>query len=911
MKESPSRTSASHRKAEEATHRNIGNRISTRLSRISINRLSFHIATNRKSNNSLQDHLFPQLPYNNVSSQTSHDEGIKEIIENEAEYLPDPIDSIIVDKIIARYQLDLDNKNNDRYYYTHLYETTIKNHLNDSKYLAAATQSDNTTALQVFDNELTRTFSKIYDVDCGDFEKYDRKVKREEVLMKLTQDAYVLKQLTKESGLLDIGNGDDIRNRFYSDLDSNNSLTNTEILKVPKLAEKLFSPQGSISFGDSTMIGSNSAKRISSADTINIDEMSVVDDAIDENGKSIGSDTSSIQTTQIDSQSEYNIDDCVTYNYSKSSVFDSDIEKNRPTQNSGLQRKLSSRTLQMIAFGSALGNGLLLNSGKNFTISGPLGTLVGYTIAGLIVFSSMLSYCEVITVIPISDGISGLASRFVDEAYGFALGWGYWAAFTISLPAELIAAIVMLSYYEILGVPGAATVGWVTFFLFMVVSINLFDVRVFGEVEYGCNLIKIAFMIVISIISVVINTGSHSKSAEHIGMKYWNSAESNTTINATYGLFRPTYDLNDIGTGSLDGIGGGTGRFLAIITSVGIASYAYCGTEIVGIAATEVKNPRKALPAATKKVFWRIIFFYILAIFLAGINIYSGDPRLLRYLNKDSVDPYKSSYVVRESLDLESRGINVCTPSQEVSGPFSEANRSPWTVAAQSVGMCSYASVINGFIVFFTISAASSQLYASSRTLYALSIKNQAPKIFSRCSSFGIPYVAVLFTGSFGFLALFAMSNEALRIFQYFVNLSSTFVILAWGGMCLSFIRYYYALQLRPDIISRDDPRYPFKSPLQPFIAFFGLIGTLSIIVFIGANIFVDPHFNAAIFLSSYGAFIAFLLTYFSYKFIYKTRIKNLDQIDLDIGRKESDKDDWNDSHVCNRGWIDSIRKFF
>lgn len=59
------------------------------------------------------------------------------------------------------------------------------------------------------------------------------------------------------------------------------------------------------------------------------------------------------------------------------------------------------------------------------------------------------------------------------------------------------------------------------------------------------------------------------------------------------------------------------------------AAFAYSGTELVGLAAAETDNPRKTLPRATKQVFWRVAFFYIVSLLLVGFLVPYDDDRLL------------------------------------------------------------------------------------------------------------------------------------------------------------------------------------------------------------------------------------------------------------------------------------------
>lgn len=851
--------------------------ISKRLTRMSLNRLSLLVSPKRRS--LIKDNLFPKMPYFNISHDIVEEElDIEQetkILEDEMEYLPDPINPVIVDKVISAMATAVDD--NDRYFYTHLYETTIRSHLKQLKGSANDTKAydeleqTHSDILQQFDNPLTRSFSRQYDQDFNDFDKFERKTKREVLLQSLTEDACELRKITKANGLVNVASVEDLHSRFYADEDPVASMA-----KPAKITNKLFAHSTGSS---STLVylasKNNSRSSIaSSTKTIDVD----MPDALSDTETVIFDDIQSEKTTDIESQQP-------------------------PKKPNQLRRNLTTRTLQMIAFGSALGNGLLLNSGKNFTISGPLGTLLGFTCAGSVVLATMLSYCEVVSILPVADGLSGLTSRFVDDAYGFTLGWGYWLAFAVSLPSEIVAAIIMLSSYD-LDIPSSSTAAWIVFFIATILAINLFDVRVFGEVEYVTNIIKVLFMVVISIVCVVINTGG-SPAHTVYGTRFWKSEQSLDGV-ASYGPFRPTYDLADTGEGAFGGISGATGRFLAVITSTSIAAYAYCGTEIVCIAAGEAKNPHKSLPSATKKVFWRILFFYILGVFLVGLNIYSGDARLLRIYSNHLL-PGTTEYVQQESAALVAQGIKVCATTHP-SGIFSNSNKSPWVIAAQSVGMCNFASAVNGFIVFFALSSGSSQLYASSRTLYALAIQNKAPRIFARCLDSGVPFVSVLFTALFACLAFVAVSEHAAVAFQTLATITLTFVLLAWGGMCLSFIRFYYALQLRPDIVSRNDPHYPFKSPLQPYLAYYGLVGSTLFVLFLGISVFFG-QFTWEMFLSSYGSVVIFVAVYCLYKFFYKTRVKKLDQIDLDTGRKESHREDWSEAKMYKNTKTDWLKK--
>ncbi|ONH64988.1 SPS-sensor component SSY1 [Cyberlindnera fabianii] len=569
----------------------------------------------------------------------------------------------------------------------------------------------------------------------------------------------------------------------------------------------------------------------------------------------------------------------------------------KPTNNYGsggekkyhLQRKLARPQIQMIALGGTLGVGLYLSSGKAFSISGPLGCFLGFLISGSIVLATMLSFAEMSTLIPTTSSISGLASRFVEDAFGFALGWCYWLSFTIAMPSEVCAASIMLSYYETFDL-SEVTPGFVALFLVLILTINLFDVRVYGNIEYCISLIKVLLSVALIITMIVINV------KEGYGFKFWDTKKSQGIF--TYGPFRPTFDLSDVGSGALNGIGGATGRLLGVISSMLISSYAYTGSEIGFVASMECKNPRKALPSVTKRVFGRVVFLYLLSIFLVGLNFYAGDPRLLRYYaperGLDTLDPALVSFF---SFECSNASIS----------DYSNGSQSPWIIAMQSSGMCLYSSVINAFFIMFGVTAGSSHLYVSSRTLYSMATQRKAFAIFATCSKAGVPYVSVLFSGAFGLLAFFSVNEHAFSVFQDFANISSATAMLMWSGMCLSFLRFFYGLKLRPDIISRDDPSYPYRSPLQPFLAIYGLCGSMLIVLLMGFVVFLKGYWDTKTFFVSYGALMLFVICYVGYKLVRSSKIHRLDQLDLDSGRREMDRIIWDEEKY----YVSSVGEIF
>lgn len=572
-----------------------------------------------------------------------------------------------------------------------------------------------------------------------------------------------------------------------------------------------------------------------------------------------------------------------------------------------LQRRLKIRHLQMILFGGTLGVGLFLNSGKAINIAGGFGATLAFAICGIIVLATLVSFCEMVTLVLVVDGVLGLLLRFVDDAFGFAAGWLYFLSFAVGLAGETVACVILLGYYPSLRIPESegASAGFVTFFLVVTVSCNLMDVRVFGEIEYMLSLLKLLAALALIILMIVVNVGGTG--GPYVGFRFWDYSKSDFANNIIYGLFRPAFNLHDTGT-LVDGVEGARGRFMLFMVALLVTLFAYLGSEIVCIAACEAQNPRKALPSATKRVFFRIIIFYILAVFVVLLNIYAGDPRLLRYYSGATGVPLSE---MLSNVAIQHVGGYHCAGAQLVYAGFGTGSQLPWNIALQSANECTAAGVVNGFLVFFALLCGNAQVYVSSRTAYSLALQGKAPRVFARVNRWGIPYCAVLLLGAFGLLAYICVNEHATVVFQNLTLVISLLGIMVWFSMCLLFIRFYYGLKRRPDIISRDDKEYPYKLPFQPYTAIFGLIGSLTIIVGMGYVVFLGGEWNTWFFFSSYGTIIVFFVLYFGYKIIRRSRIPTLETIDFDTGRTEMDRYLWDKGRLYNRRSVKDVASRF
>ncbi|KAG9236329.1 general amino-acid permease-like protein GAP1 [Amylocarpus encephaloides] len=299
-------------------------------------------------------------------------------------------------------------------------------------------------------------------------------------------------------------------------------------------------------------------------------------------------------------------------------VFDPDNAA-LATANSPLARQLKGRHLQMIAIGGSIGTGLFVASGKSLEAGGPASLLICFSLIGVMLYCTMHALGEMAVLFPVAGSFSAYSTRFLDPAWGFAMGWNYAMQWLVVLPLEIIAASITINFWDSTGKYHHAI--FVTVFLFVIITINLFGVKGYGEAEFMFAIVKVVAVIGYILLGVVINCGGGPDSG-YIGSMHWRKP----------GAFH----------------NGFKGLCSVFVT----AAFAFAGTELVGLAAAETANPRKSLPTAIKQVFWRISLFYILSLTVVGLLVPYDDPRLL---TRGSANAAASPFVI----SIQNAGIEV------------------------------------------------------------------------------------------------------------------------------------------------------------------------------------------------------------------------------------------------------------
>ncbi|KAJ1018483.1 hypothetical protein NDA18_006634 [Ustilago nuda] len=536
----------------------------------------------------------------------------------------------------------------------------------------------------------------------------------------------------------------------------------------------------------------------------------------------------------------------------KSSYPPSDtIEKGSATPNSALerlgmdehspdgtvQRNLKQRHISMIALGGTIGTGLFVGLGGSLSNAGPVSTLIAYMIMGVVVYSMMVALGEVSTLLAVPGGFTHHATRFLDPSLGFALGWTYWYSYGITIPTEISASAIVIQYWDTDQTINPAV--WISILLVLVIGVNALGVKYYGETEFWFCLIKVIAIIVLIITSLVIDLGGGPK-GDRIGFGYWKNPGPMAQ------MFWSPDPLTGKPTG---GISGAFGRFLAFWNVFVQSAFSFAGTEIIGVAVGEAENPRKNVPKAIKRVFWRILLFYVVAIFMVGLVVPYNDPRLLN--------------------------------------GGDDASASPFVLAISNAGIKVLPHIVNSVLLIVTWSAANSDLYASSRTLYALALENKAPAFLRKCTKSGLPLWALALTSLFGPLAYLSCgAGGAEQAFEYLYDVSAISIIIAWIVILCTYARFYHGLKFHA--IPRST--LPYTAPFQPYLTYFGIAFLNLVLLFAGFTVFLKGQWSTSSFVTTYICIPMFLALWLGWKLYHKTQFVSLSQMDFDTGRREIDE---------------------
>lgn len=503
------------------------------------------------------------------------------------------------------------------------------------------------------------------------------------------------------------------------------------------------------------------------------------------------------------------------------------------TANSPLSRSLKDRHLQMIAIGGAIGTGLFIGSGKVLANGGPASVVIAYMLIGAMIYCTVHALGELAVTFPVSGAFVTYNNRFLDPSWGFAMAWNYAMQWLIVLPLEIVAASITVQYWDSKTNPAAYCVA----FYVLIMAINLFGVKGYGEAEFVFSLIKVLAVIGFIILGIIIVCGGGPKGG-YIGAKYW-------------------HDPGSFNHG-----------FKGLCSVFVTAAFAFSGTELVGLASAETANPRKALPKATKQVFWRITLFYIVSLVVVGCMV-----------------PYNNE-------DL-----------QKADGT---ARYSPFVIGIKNAGIGGLPSVMNAVIMIAVLSVGNSSVFGSSRTMAALAAAGQAPKIFNYIDKRGRPIFGIILAGIFGLICFISASDKEGEAFNWMMALSGLSSVFTWGSICACHLRFRYVLKFQ----GRGTDELAYTSQGGIWGSIFGVLLNFLVLVaqFWVALFPIGGSPDASDFFQSYLSFPIILVFYLFHK-IWRRNWRlwiPAEEIDIDTGRRELDLDLLKQEIAEEKAWLAS-----
>ena len=423
-----------------------------------------------------------------------------------------------------------------------------------------------------------------------------------------------------------------------------------------------------------------------------------------------------------------------------------------------LKRSMTAGQMEMISLGGAIGVGLFMGASSTIKWTGP-SVLLAYIFVGVILYIVMRALGEMLYVDPGTGSFADYASEHVHPIAGYLAEWANVFQYIVVGISEVVATTEYLRFWW------KGTSDWaagVIIILFLLVA-NLASAKAYATLEFWFAMIKVVTIILMILLGFAVILFGFGNGGHPVGFSnLWNHG----------GFF----------TGGLKGF------FFSMAIIVG----SYEGIELIGISAGEVSDPHKAIVKSVKSVLWRILIFYVGAIFVI-VTIY----------------PWNK---------LDSIG-------------------SPFVTTFAKVGITAAASVINFVVLTAALSGANSGIYSSSRMLYKLAHEGEAPKTFGHVSKRIVPSHAIIGITSGIFIGFM------LNVLAQFLNksLANIFVIVYSSSVLPGMVAWFVILlaELR---FRRKNPHlmenHPFKLPLYPYSNYFALIMLVVIVVFM----FINPE---------------------------------------------------------------------
>ncbi|KAL4862197.1 hypothetical protein BDV12DRAFT_207370 [Aspergillus spectabilis] len=443
-----------------------------------------------------------------------------------------------------------------------------------------------------------------------------------------------------------------------------------------------------------------------------------------------------------------------------------------PRGNDRLHRRLSYRQIQVMAIGGSIGTALFINIGGGLAKGGPLSLLLGFIIYSLILSCVNNSVAEMTVLHPAPGGFIRMAGKWVDDAFGFMAGWNFFIYEALSIPFEITALTMTLSFWRDDIPAGAVCAACIVSYSLL----SIFAVKVYGEAEFwgsGGKVLLISMLFAFTFVAMVGGNPQH----EAFGFRHWNE---------------PGPMAEYLNTGPL-------GRFEGFLGSLWMASFTIVGPEYVTLIAGESKHPRTYVKKAFQTVYWRFGLFFVIAALSVGILVPYNDPALI------------ATYLENTSHGSMSSG-------------------SPFIIAMRNLKIHGLPHVMNALLVTTIFSAGNTYMYGASRILYGLSLEGRAPTILKKCTKDGVPIYCVMVVICFPLLSLLQLGDGSSQVLTWLTNILTAGGLINYFVMSVTYVCFYRACQAQ----GVDRTSFPYYGRFQPYTAWVGVISEGLIVIFYG-----------------------------------------------------------------------------
>lgn len=403
-----------------------------------------------------------------------------------------------------------------------------------------------------------------------------------------------------------------------------------------------------------------------------------------------------------------------------------------------LHRGLEERHITLMSLGAAIGVGLFLGSASAIEMAGP-AILFAYALGGAVMFMIMRALGEMAIHQPVAGSFSRYARNYIGPLAGYLTGWNYWFLWIVTCMAEITAVgIYMKMWY-----PDVPTWIWALAALIIMASINLLAIKAYGEFEFWFALIKIVAIV------LMIVTG--------LGMIIFGFGNG--------GVATGISNLWENDGFAPNGVKG-------ILMSMQMVMFAFLGIEMIGVTAGEVKNPEKSIARAVNTVFWRILLFYVGALFVI-MSIYPWD-------------------------QIGTQG-------------------SPFVLTFEKIGIGQAAGIINFVVLTAALSSCNSGIFSTGRMLFNLAEQKQAPAKLHSVGKTGVPSTAILVSAAALLIGVVLNYLVPEKVFVWVTSISTFGAIWTWSVILVS------QLKFRKGLSDEEKAEIKFKMPLYPFGSYIAL----------------------------------------------------------------------------------------